>query len=260
MNAFIGLVKKDMAIARFGYLAWLVMSLFIFLGSFPLSKYFDERIVIVAITFTIFVAHIAFLPGTMIGTLKTEGKTQLWLHSPQSSTKLLLSKLVSSLIFQILSQCIVTVYCLIAVHLFNKHEILSKLIEKFEVTEILLINGIILLVSLYLSICVIFYWTIYHSLSQYPMIKRFRWLVLLLIYIAFNVIEASLIKIPIVKEWIMKWTVEIKSSFNLHYSPTGWGVELFIRQLPVVPLILYALLALVLFIISSKLLDRKVEV
>lgn len=260
MNAFNGLVKKDMAVARFGYLAWLIMTLFIFLGSFPLSKYFDEKIVIVAIAFTIFVAHIMFLPITMLGTLRTEGKTQLWLHSPQSSTKLLLSKIVSSLIFQILSQCVVTVSCLIAVNLFNKHEVFSKFIELFGITEILLLNGVVLLVSLYISIWVIFYWTIYHSLSRYPMIKKFRWLVLLLIYIIYNAIEGSLIKVLTINEWLMKWTVEIKSGFSLRYSPTGWSAEFANAPFPVIPLILYALLAIVLFIISSRLLDRKVEV
>lgn len=260
MNAFIGLVKKDMAITRFGYLLWLITMILLFIGSFPLSKYFGERTIIVAVAFVIFTAHAFFLPATMYSTLTKEGKTQLWLHSPQSSTKLLLSKLVSLASFQILSQCIVTIYCVITFKIFAEHHVFASLVEMFGFKEILLVNSLILDIALYLSIWIIFYWTIYHSLGQYPLIKKFRWFVLILIYVIYNVMKVSIARIPIVEGWIAKWTTEINPGLFLNYSPDGWTIEFMTEFASIIPFILYGILALILFIISSKLLDRKVEV
>ena len=110
MNAFIGLVKKDMLISRFWYSTWLIfLSLLMVAGSVFANK-LNEPDLVLPILVTLMPLHVFFMPIMMYSLLRTEGKTQLWLYNPQSSVKLLLAKCKAALIFQIISQVLVMSY------------------------------------------------------------------------------------------------------------------------------------------------------
>ncbi len=257
MNAFFGLLKKDLLISRFWYSVFLTAMIVAMVAAVLLSYRWGEPGLLVPLLFTMIPVQIFFLPIAVGAMLRVEGKTQLWLYNPQSSLKLLLSKIIVSFIFLIISQIVFFVFL----------ATLLKLVFNLNINELLPLNVIpvtfasFILVSLYLTILFIFLWTIYHSLGKFPALKNFRWLVVTAIFFGYNTIETLVGNIPAVNDLVYKYQFTFYTSTQFSYE-TGSGWEFILEQIPVpiIPVIYHSSLALVLLIVASRLLDKKVEV
>ena len=206
---------------------------------------------------TLMPLHLFFMPIMMYSLLRTEGKTQLWLYNPQSSVKLLLAKCKATFIFQIISQALVISYGFIMLNWFVN----QNASEAISIKALLLTNAAVLAGGFYLMIWIIFLWTVYHSLGRYPALKRFRWLVVILVLFAYNLIETLFIKLKLIQSYLFNWTTTVDTALYVGYEKTtGWTMVYEKIPVPIIPVIIYSFLALILFLIASKLLDKKVEV
>ncbi|MEH7107305.1 hypothetical protein [Bacillus sp. JJ1764] len=258
MFAFQGLVKKDFAISKLWFIIWLIfISMFLFIP-WALELYFDAPLVFLPIAVVILLLfHAFFLPGMLLSMLRLEGKTQLWLHNPQSSKVLFLSKLTVGFFYQLAAQVYLTAVGL-AIYEFYKNQIHINASDLFS--GMLVFNAGLLLISVYVSCWAMFYWTVFHSLGKFPAIKSWRWLVLVVIFFLYNTISTLLGKIGVLKEIVNKWTIPVLAGTNFQHKQGSWEIYLNAADIPVLGFLIYILLAFSLFLVSCWLLDRKVEV
>ncbi|MBS4179316.1 hypothetical protein [Lederbergia citrea] len=253
MKSFIGLLKKEMLISRFWYITYLIIILVGLTGGAFFANRVDEPSMIGPMIIMFMPLQLFFLPLMVHSLLKTEGRTQLWLYNPQSSVKLLLAKVTTALMFQIISQILWISCGSIMMKLLNNQNISWK--------AIILTNVGLLSVGLYLTIWVIFLWTIYHSLGKFPSLRKFRWLAVLLVIIVYNTLETLFIKIGFIHDRVFKLTTSVNTTLGFTYkNDTGWTIIYEPIPVPILPIIFYTILSFILFIIASKLLDKKVEV
>src|SRR5690625_6229569 len=114
MTAFKGLLMKDFYITRNWFIACLIGDVVFLLIPFVVGTYVNVPLSFVSIfLFMVLVFFICLLPAMLIQILQLEGKTQLWLYNPQSSSKLFLSKLIVGFGYQLISQLFLTVIGLV---------------------------------------------------------------------------------------------------------------------------------------------------
>lgn len=258
MSALQGLLKKDYGISKFWFLFWLGFIAVFLIVPLLMELYFKQPASFLPIAVVMLLgSHAFFLPGMLLSMLHLEGKTQLWLYNPQSSKSLLVSKVVVCLVYQLIAQVFLTGAGL-TVYQFNKHQFFIETSDL--IIGITVLNVGLLLFALYVSCWTIFYWSVYHYLGKFLAIKNWRWLALLLLFFLSNVIFTFLTKIAILKEIVTKWKIPVLMGANFEYKQGGWEIYLNGTDLPVLLLLLHALFAFCLFLISCWLLDRKVEV
>lgn len=263
MRAFIGLVKKDMLLARLGCILWLIGVVLMLLSGYISAVRTGEPLIVIPFLFATAFAHIIFAPIAMLSLLRIEGKTQLWLYNPQGSMKLLLAKSTTVVIYQIISQVLTTIGAFAIVKWLGENNVRAELIDLFTFKNFFLLNTAFFAVALYLSIWIAFLWVVYHSLSKYPVIRKLRWLVIILIVLTSNVIETLFVRVDALRNNILRWEVKLTSISSIQYDETrGWEaitnpIDI---GLPVLPVMMYSVLALILFYTASVLLDKKVEV
>lgn len=257
MNAFSGLLKKDMLISRFWYVVYLIAITVGIAVAFSLVYKWNEADLLVPLMGMMIPIQIFYIPLMVFSLLRVEGKTQLWLYNPQSSFKLLLSKITVSFIFHVCSQ----IFFMILV------STLLKLIFNMNVNDLAPVGGIALtgagfvLIGLYLSILVIFLWTVYHSLGKFPAWRNYRWLAVAAIFFGYNTLETLIVKVQSVNDFVLKYQLNFYAPVQFSYQTgTGWEFVYEVIPIPIIPLIYYTLLALILFAGASRLLDKKVEV
>lgn len=260
MSAFFGLLKKDLNLMKFWYGVWLVVLFLIIIGSFSLAKWVSEPSVVVPIFVMLLGFHSFLMPLMVISVLRIEGKTQLWLYNPQSSRKLLLSKISAAMIFQILSQLIVGLYGLVVIKYLKMDGLLGQFDELLTFKVGFFIEIGILFFAVYMSMWAMILWTIYHSLGKYPAIKNFRWLIVIAVLISYNVFESLLIRINLIQKQFSVMSINLNIVPSLDYQEHGWNIMYSETPIPILPIILYTILTIILFLIASRLLDRKVEV
>jgi hypothetical protein len=253
MTAFLGLVKKDMMLMRFWYVVWLVFTLISMAGGFIISKWLSELSVIVPVYIMLMGLQLFLMPIMLSTALRIEGKSQLWLYNPQSSKKLLLAKLSAVSIFQGGSQLILALYGLVMAKILVEKGVISSFSDFLPLKQGFFIHLGIFSMSAYMCFWIMFLWTVYHSFGRYSAIKNFRWLVVILVCGTYNVFEAFLFKLKVIKEPLFTFTVKYESG-------RGWTIPYTEVSLPIVPIIVYSLISIALFLIASRLLDKKVEV
>ncbi|MEC1261811.1 hypothetical protein P9D34_15360 [Bacillus swezeyi] len=255
MKSFSGLFKKDLLTSRFWFLTWVLLMLFAITASVVFARYTDEPMVLFGAFATILLFHILFCPLMMISQLRLEGKTQLWLYNPNKGAVLLLSKLASAAVYQMASQAILFMFGLVV------RGVLESLSDSlFSVWDMMIVNIAVFFGSVLFSTWVMFLWTIYETLRKYPAIKKIRWLIPLLIYYAYGLIEGLFIKSGLFQAAQEFWSFSIKTNFKFHYQNSEWTVAFSKIDLPGVLLVYYAVLGVCLFYFSGKILDRRVEV
>jgi|GEM_PF-803859 len=257
MKAFAGLMKKEFILSKFNILSWLI-PIFIFFG---FQMFFGirsgESSFLLPLLFMLLPLHIFFLPLITWHSLRTEGTTQLWLYNPNSTYKLVGAKLLTGTVHQLISQ-ILTVLLTILIFLLMDYQ---DFVSFYLSANTLKIFSVILLGSLYYAFWVLFLWTVYHSLANFPIIRHLRWLIVAAIFIVYQWLETYIKGLDIVSDFI-------------NSSPTlfnGLGGEEFLlsentslfysfEPVPVVIPLYHLLLVIILFIASCWLLDKKVEV
>lgn len=258
MKPFLGLLKKDGMILQFWYMIWFVLSVGGMIIAFFFSKNYDEPLVTLPIIFFLFFFHLYLMPLMMLSMLRIEGKTQIWLHNPQSSYQLFFSKLCVVFGYQMISQLLVNLYFLLLYKWYFNEQIVQWFVN-FKFKHFLFLNGFVLATALYFSLWVIFLWTVYHSLSKYPALKHLRWLAVVLIIGAYHFLGYLSQKFGFNDYILGLWKVEIYS--NMAYE-NGIGLDAAATPLgiPVSSIIYYVIICIILFFVAGKLLDRKVEV
>ncbi|MBU8683171.1 hypothetical protein MOB49_17315 [Bacillus haynesii] len=255
MQSFSGLFKKDFLMARFWSLVWMLCMICAIIASFGFAHYTGESMALFGALVTILVFHSLFCPLMMLAQLRLEGKTQLWLYNPNNSALLLLSKLVSAAVYQLISHAVLFIFGLIV-----RSVLLSSSDNMFSVLDLLLVNIAVFLGSVIFSTWVMFLWTIYEALRKYPAIKKIRWIIPLLIYNVYGLIEALFIKSGLFQKLQKFWGISLTAEFKFHYEHSGWTVTFSQVDLPGILLVYYAVLGVCLFYLSCKLLTRRVEV
>ena len=145
---------------------------FMFVVGFALTKYFNEPGIIAVISFMVYILHALYLPIYLLSSLRTEGKTQLWLHNPNSGSKLFLAKIAAGLTLYMVSFLIVLMITYWTINL----AIATGLFLEFQdyVFRGLVFLGIsITFMTIYLGIWVIFYWTIVSFNEKYSLCKKY---------------------------------------------------------------------------------------
>jgi hypothetical protein len=125
----------------------------------------------------------------------------------------------------------------------------------------LLINVAILTGSFMLMIWVVFHWTIYSSLKKFPILKKGRALIILALFILYNVTETILAHISKKLSLFDHWVINFKTDFHFLYGKdTGWSMEVATVKFPIILIIYYVLLGAILLYLCCRLLNRHVEV
>ncbi|MGE8206130.1 hypothetical protein ACQKP0_16520 [Heyndrickxia sp. NPDC080065] len=254
MTAFKGLLKKDFCITRFWFFTWLIIMVLLMLASIVIAVRIEEPMITVGLVVMLLVGNLVFLPISLLTSLRLEGKTQIWLYNPHSSKFLILSKITVALLYQLISLGVIAIYSLLIVHyiVIDKTSGIINVLFWADIS--------VICIGLYLSCWILFYWSIYHSLSKYPAIRKFKWLVIVLTIFVCNTIEVLLLKIKWFVTWINKWKVSIPLDRSFNYQNHAWHAKVELVDVSIIPIIIYAIVGILLFMLSSWLLDRKVEV
>lgn len=259
MTAFKGLLWKDFHISKGWFVICLSGEIAFLVIPYVMGLYMDNPLIFIPFALIMLLGiHIFFAPGMMLQMLNLEGKTQIWLHNPQSSKRLFISKVIVCTVYQLISQLLLTVIGTF-IYLFYKDDFV-QIGTNFFAKATTVLNFSLLLTGLFLTCITMFYWSIYHSLGKFSMIKIVRWLMLILIFISYNLVTGLLSKIDLFHTLNSKWTISITLEPQFTYEQGMWAADFQLMNFPVLLLIYYSLLGLGLFLFSSWLLDRKVEV
>ncbi|MDR4936162.1 hypothetical protein RGU11_07250 [Rossellomorea marisflavi] len=256
MNAFRGLLWKDFHTSKVWFIGWLAIIIVVYSLGLGAGGYFDEEGIPVGFAIMLGVFHFAFLPVIVYSMLRLEGKTQLWLHTPLSGFTLLSSKLLVAIVYLIISLLLVDLLGFIS---------FSRLpeISYWPVKEGVYFNIGVLLLGLNMSGWLIFFWTVYHSMGKFPAIKNIRWLILAGLWILYTSVTTFVTSLKPVENFVSNtWVVDLPASFFFTIGSGGEdsGFNIDIIPLPLLPFIWEGVMWLILFIISCRLLDRRIEV
>ncbi|PSA92477.1 hypothetical protein C6371_10590 [Bacillus atrophaeus] len=259
MNSFWGLVKKDLTLSTMWFFTWLVGLICLVAVSFGLQNLIDEPLTVFGFLVMIIFFQVFLAPVLIYCHLRLEGKNQLWLYNPNGAVRLLLSKLTASLLYQLISQILLTGYGVFLYHFLD-----SKAIVLNDVPltgTILIFNLYGLFLTAYTSAALMLLWTVFHSLKACSSaLRRFRWIICFLLGAGWYMIEgyglATLLK-PLDRLWYFT----VYGDFQFHYKKSiGWSLEMKTIHLSYLTLPVMLVLAAVFLFLASKLLQRKVEV
>ncbi|MFT8322902.1 MAG: hypothetical protein ABF649_18695 [Bacillus sp. (in: firmicutes)] len=254
MNAFKGLLKKDLKLSKTVFYTFLIMMAIVIAAGIGFSGYYKSFDIVAAISLGLVMVQFMYFPISIFTTLRIEGKTQLWLHNPNSSTLLLFSKLLSSLIFAVLSLVITIIIASICLPMTEQ--------LKLSITsaDILCMGIVFLWFSTYISIWVVFYWVVYHSLAKITWMKKIRWLLLIIFWNVWSGFTYLLDKLSFIKELKQMSIIKLGKAFQFQTSNSSFSAGMESTEISLAVIGGYLCVAIILFLISSWLLDRKVEV
>ncbi|WP_117169285.1 hypothetical protein [Paraliobacillus sediminis] len=259
MHPFLGLLKKDYRLSRSNLLTFSVLLVLLLIVGVIVSSYTKQPAGTLAILLLAGFSMIGFIPGMMLSFLTKEGKNQMWLYSPRSSYTLLFSKLLLLIIYQALLQFILIGYLAFSMYFFG-----VDVYQQLDISAFIQLGSFLYFfaigIGLYLTGWVTLYWMIYHSLSNYPKVRYFRWLLIILIFFSYNILETLLLKIAWISDLITRYHFSITSNPFLDYDGALWNIVFENIQVPLIPVIYYLLLTGLLYYLSARLLSKKVEV
>ncbi|WP_317949337.1 hypothetical protein [Rossellomorea marisflavi] len=256
MNKFKGLIWKDLHTSKVWFIGWIAIIIVMYSIGIAASKYLNEATLPVAFTIMIGVLQFGFLPVIIYSMLRLEGKTQLWLHSPLSGFSLLTSKFLVALIYLLISLVLVNLLGFISIGRLPH-------INYWPIKEGVILNLVVLLVGIYFSGWIIFFWVSYHYMLKFPNIKNVRWLIISLFWILYTSALTFLTNLEVVKKLTDNYlVVNVPASFFFTIGSAGEnnGFEIDLIPLPLIPFIWEGSIWILLFIISCRLLDSRIEV
>lgn len=253
MNSFNGLLKKDLKLGLpFLYTSIIIVSLGL-ITSIVLSSYYKTIVLVAIFAITFCFAHLFYLPAFLLTSLNIEGKTQLWLHNPNSSIKLLLSKWIAGILYSIISLFLMFSVAVISMNA-------GKLKLAFNQTDLFFICLIVLGISLYLSSWVFFSWTLYHSLKKIVWLNKIRWAILILLWNIWNIAVYWFNRIPIIDGLKRKSVISVDNTFVFEANQDFFQASIDTTEISIFTLCGYILTFFSLFLLASWLLEKKVEV
>ncbi|MBM7660305.1 hypothetical protein JOC85_001072 [Bacillus mesophilus] len=259
MSTIKGLLWKDYRLSRVHIFSMFVGIMLIMIAGFGYSAYMMQPVGTLPVYIFLSLFMFVYAPITMLTLLNIESKNQLWLYSPRKGSTLLLSKYAVIFSSQLFIQLILLVYAAISLYFFGKNHYEQMSIGVF-IQSISMINLIMVIFAVYFTSWVTLYWSIYHSLKHLPKLKPFRWLIILALFIVFNLIETWIQEIPFIDHLIYLVEVQVFINAEFSFGQEDWFVTFSETAIPIIPLIYYVLLTILLFTIAARLLERKVEV
>lgn len=253
MNSFNGLLKKDLKLGLpFLYTSIIIVSLGL-ITSIVLSSYYKTIMLVAIFAITFCFAHVFYLPSFLLTSLNIEGKTQLWLHNPNSSIKLLLSKWITGILYSIISLFLMYSVAVISMYV-------GELKLAFNQTNLFFMCLILLGISIYLSSWVFFSWTLYHSMKKIVWLNKIRWVVLILLWNIWNIAVYWFNRIPVIDALKRKSVISVDNTLAFEARRDFFKASIETTEISIFSLCGYILTLFFLFLIASWLLEKKVEV
>ena len=262
MNSFKGLMKKEWLIGKSTLLWLLVAQVGLVFIAFLASRYLEVAGLFYMCTWMIMFLQPFIMFSLIFGCLNYEGKTQLWIHNPQSAAILLGSKLLIKCAVSGGFNFICLLFSFVAFRIPTSYFQPDFQVESFSgLVGLLQIGGVMTAVSIVIAVLMMFLWVVYHALARIQLIKNIRWLIVSLLFIG----------MVLVKNWVGNTKIYMKlddlwavpafngSSFSLSQAKLEFYLEgrenisLLTSGLDVIALV-------ILFLASCWLLDRKIEV
>lgn len=254
LHALNGLIKKDLKLGiPVLYTMLLIMGLGI-ITVIGLAVYYKSFVLVPVLTIALCFVHIFFLPSFLLTLLNIEGKTQLWLHNPNSSMKLLLSKWIAGFLFSLLSLSIAFIAAVISIGKAGEFQL------AFNQFDLFLMCLVVLGISIYFSSWIFFYWTLYHSMKRVRWMYKIRWILLIFIWNGWNMAVYWFNQIPIIDTLKKKSVITIDHVFAFKANQNSFHASIESTDLSIFTLLGYLLAFVAAFFAASWLLEKKVEV
>lgn len=262
MNSFKGLMIKEWLIGKSTLLWLLVAQVGLVFIALLASRYLEVAGLFYMCTWIIMFLQPFIMFSLIFGCLNYEGKTQLWIHNPQSAAMLLGSKLLSSVLFQVVSILFACCLVFVAFRVPTGYFQPDFQVESFSgLVGLLQIGGVMAAASIVIAVLMMFLWVVYHALARIQLIKNIRWLIVSFLFIGMVLVKNWVGNTEIYKKLDDLWAVPAfnGSSFSLSqaklefYLEGRGNISLLTSGLDVIALV-------ILFLASCWLLDRKIEV
>ncbi len=250
MNPWNGLLKKEFFLLRNALLTGFALLIVAFAASAIFSAALEEKDLLAAGAISSAFLHMFYMPLFLLISLSSEQKQMnLWLYNPQPVGVLIVSKMLVILGGMVVSLLITGIYGVTVLSRFPPAQ------QPFDLSGLLLLGSaaavLIIATSIYLSLWLLLGWSVFFATRTY--IGNWSWLAVGLLFIA----------LQFVTEWFQNTAA---------YEATAhWGkIELAPLTEPLGEvstfhfysggLIFTALFAILMFLVSAWLIDRKVEV
>jgi len=265
MRAFNGLFIKELKLSKNLFLFSLLAMFVIVLLGIGFEKYYHAPVIITVITITLFFMHVFFIPAYLFISLKMEAQTQLWLHNPNSGSKLFLAKLASCVFYFLFSIIIAFILAKWGINHAILNEVMADLPISFTRTlSYLFLSGVVIFfMSFFMGIWVIFFWSFYHALKNIPIVKSFRWPIIISTWLLITFVENYISSQPMYQKIKKIGTIKIDSIPLLRFESGGGSFTAGVNDTVEFSLmngVIYTAIIVTVFTIAVWLLERKVEV
>lgn len=258
MSPFKGLLKKEFNAVKLEVsILLIVLALAIFLTILVGSSY--NPIIYFISAFSIVILHIFYLPIYTFVSLQKESKQiHLWLHNPQPGRNLLAAKLLNGLLAFAVSFTISLIFVYYTANQFIPDEYIPNVLSSQVILLILTFVGY----SIYMAFWIILLWVLYRVIKN--IFGKFSWLVMIIVIFAGSWLLEKFNESKFYYSLSQWGKIDFNfTSFYYNKIPNSSGFEIEIDKLPFISIgsiAYYLLLMLLLFFVSSWLLDKKVEV
>lgn len=179
MKPFMGLMKKEWKLGRKSLVWLLLLQMVLVLITYLLGNHYHLPGIMFVGVIPLLMIHILMVPAMLLTLLNVEGKSQLWLHNPQSSILLLGSKLLTGLGLHLISLLFSAVVLVVMV-------LSNEKMQGYGIYEIGIVLSVITVISLVIAVQCLLLWVVYHALAKFPQIKNIRWLIVIILFFGIN--------------------------------------------------------------------------
>ncbi|RSL33051.1 hypothetical protein D7Z54_12120 [Salibacterium salarium] len=256
MKSWLALLKKEFLLTRTIFLFGIGL-IFVVLGiSYAMQEGYlapaTDRVMLIGMTAGILM-HFIYLPVYMIISMQKElGTLHLWLHSPQPMYRLISAKMISGVVYMIGSLLLNGAIVLAIVFNLLSAEDIPKIMESMEFVG--LAGSFIVVQSFYLGLFVLLFISLYLVLRK--IFRGWSWLIVIALFVAFSWMSDKIMAMTWY-EALTQW-----GEITIHFQT---GIlkplsDMFSHQLYFGDLLFHFIIMVVIFVISTVLIDRKVEV
>jgi hypothetical protein len=254
-SAFRGLLRKEWLVVRQGFLFTLLGFLVGWLISFGFSIYYEEPGISVVVTTILLGIHLFHFTVFLLSSLYMESKSQLWLHSPQSTSTLLFSKVLTGIYLQVLSFGFFVTAMVIVFETFQGLEDVSFL--SFMVSGGLGITASGIELGLYLM----FYWSVYHAMGAVSIIRKFRVILFILFFILLHSLLVMLDNTALIEFINGLWPLPLEyvDGLSFRVEENGGSFDSDTQTVTIGNTLLFLIRTSLWFFITAWLLEKVVE-
>ncbi|WP_107942681.1 MULTISPECIES: hypothetical protein [Metasolibacillus] len=256
MKSFIALLQKEWLVVRGNILFLFVIGLLLIFGvPYIINKNAETSItigelVMIFLVFSVLLGTIAS-PVQFVTSLRTDvNRKEIWLHSPQSIYKLVGAKALFSICLFIVFTFVVLCSAFIIISTQLEWTLLKALIASIVMTI-----GLTCLQLLILTYTQVFY-TFYLQLKRY--IGKFSMAVTVPLAIFVGFLLTKIENSTLYRAILQKGYISLESLEN-YLQPSNQSVFFYVGSIYIVQILFYACCVIILFILSSKWLEKVVS-